>query len=51
MLPGLVAVGDVRAGNVTGVASAVGERSIPVSFVDLVLAGYPNAILFPDAVH
>jgi thioredoxin reductase (NADPH) len=32
-LPGVFAVGDVRAGNVKRVASAVGEGSISVSFV------------------
>jgi thioredoxin reductase (NADPH) len=37
-LPGVFAVGDVRAGNVKRVASAVGEGSIAVSFVHLVLA-------------
>lgn len=36
-LPGVFAVGDVRAGNVKRVASAVGERSIAVSFVHQVL--------------
>ena len=37
-LPGVFAVGDVRAGNVKRVASAVGEGSIAVSFVHHVLA-------------
>ena len=37
-LPGVFAVGDVRAGNVKRVASAVGEGSIAVSFVHQVLA-------------
>ena len=37
-LPGVFAVGDVRAGNVKRVASAVGEGSIAVSFVHRVLA-------------
>src|SRR5262249_7816464 len=37
-LPGVFAVGDVRAGNVKRVASAVGEGSITVSFVHQVLA-------------
>jgi thioredoxin reductase (NADPH) len=37
-LPGVLAVGDVRAGNVKRVASAVGEGSIAVSFVHQVLA-------------
>src|SRR4029079_4176515 len=32
-LPGLLAVGDVRSGNIKRVASAVGEGSIAVSFV------------------
>ena len=36
--PGVFAVGDVRAGNVKRVASAVGEGSITVSFVHQVLA-------------
>jgi thioredoxin reductase (NADPH) len=35
--PGIFAVGDVRAGNVKRVASAVGEGSIAVSFVHQVL--------------
>ncbi len=37
-LPGVLAVGDVRAGNVKRVASAVGEGSIAVSFVHQVLS-------------
>lgn len=37
-LPGVFAVGDIRAGNVKLVASAVGEGSIAVSFVHQVLA-------------
>lgn len=37
-LPGVFAVGDVRAGNVKRVASAVGEGSIAVSFVHRVLS-------------
>ena len=37
-LPGVFAVGDVRAGNVKRVASAVGEGSIAVSFVHQALA-------------
>ena len=37
-LPGVFAVGDVRAGNVKRVASAVGEGSISISFVHRVLA-------------
>ena len=36
-LPGVFAVGDVRAGNVKRVASAVGEGSIAVNFVHQVL--------------
>lgn len=36
-LPGVFAVGDVRAGNIKRVASAVGEGSISVSFVHRVL--------------
>ncbi len=36
-LPGVFAVGDVRAGNMKRVASAVGEGSIAVSFVHRVL--------------
>ena len=37
-LPGVFAGGGVRCGNVKRVASAVGERSIAISFVHLVLA-------------
>ena len=37
-LPGVLAVGDVRARNVKRVASAVGEGSISVSFVHQILA-------------
>jgi thioredoxin reductase (NADPH) len=36
-LPGVFAVGDVRAGNIKRVASAVGEGSISVAFVHQVL--------------
>jgi len=36
--PGVLAVGDVRYGNVKRVASAVGEGSIAISFVHRVLA-------------
>jgi thioredoxin reductase (NADPH) len=36
-LPGVFAVGDVRAGNIKRVASAVGEGSIAISFVHRVL--------------
>ena len=36
-LPGVFAVGDVRAGNIKRVAAAVGEGSIAVSFVHQVL--------------
>jgi thioredoxin reductase (NADPH) len=36
-LPGVLAVGDVRGGNIKRVASAVGEGSIAVSFVHQVL--------------
>ena len=36
-LPGVFAAGDVRAGNVKRVASAVGEGSIAISFVQQVL--------------
>ncbi len=36
-LPGVLATGDVRAGNVKRVASAVGEGSIAISFVHQVL--------------
>jgi thioredoxin reductase (NADPH) len=36
-LPGVFAVGDVRAGNIKRVASAVGEGSIAISFVHHVL--------------
>ena len=37
-LPGVFAVGDVRAGSVKRVASAVGEGSMAVQFVHRVLA-------------
>jgi thioredoxin reductase (NADPH) len=37
--PGIFAVGDVRAGNIKRVASAVGEGSIAVAFVHRVLQG------------
>jgi thioredoxin reductase (NADPH) len=37
-LPGVFAVGDVRAGNIKRVASAVGEGSIAVSFVHQALS-------------
>jgi thioredoxin reductase (NADPH) len=37
-LPGVFAVGDVRAGNVKRVAAAVGEGSISVSLVHQALA-------------
>ena len=37
-LPGVFAVGDIRAGNVKRVASAVGEGSIAVSFVHQILS-------------
>ena len=36
-LPGILAVGDVRGGNVKRVASAVGEGSIAISFVHKIL--------------
>jgi thioredoxin reductase (NADPH) len=36
-LPGVFAVGDVRAGNIKRVASAVGEGSIAIAFVHRVL--------------
>ena len=39
-LPGVFAVGDVRAGNVKRVASAVGEGSIAISLVHRVLAEF-----------
>src|SRR5918994_898750 len=38
-LPGVFAVGDVRAGNIKRVASAVGEGAIAVAFVHKVLDG------------
>ena len=38
-LPGVFAVGDVRAGSLKRVASAVGEGSMAVQFVHKVLAG------------
>jgi thioredoxin reductase (NADPH) len=37
-LPGVFAVGDIRAGSVKRVASAVGEGSMAVQFVHQVLA-------------
>jgi len=37
-LPGVFAVGDIRAGSVKRVASAVGEGSMAVQFVHRVLA-------------
>jgi thioredoxin reductase (NADPH) len=37
-LPGVLAVGDVRAGNVKRVASAVGEGSVSVSLIHRLLA-------------
>lgn len=37
-LPGVFAVGDVRSGNIKRVASAVGEGSIAISFVQQVLS-------------
>jgi thioredoxin reductase (NADPH) len=36
-LPGVFAVGDVRAGSIKRVASAVGEGSITIAFVHQVL--------------
>jgi len=36
-LPGILAAGDVRAGNVKRVASSVGEGSIAISFVHQLL--------------
>jgi thioredoxin reductase (NADPH) len=36
-IPGVFAAGDIRAGNIKRVASAVGEGSISVSFVYQVL--------------
>ncbi len=36
-MPGVLAAGDIRAGNIKRVASAVGEGSISVSFVYQVL--------------
>jgi len=36
-VPGVFAAGDVRAGNIKRVASAVGEGSITVSFIHQVL--------------
>ena len=41
--PGIFAVGDVRAGNVKRVASAVGEGSISIQLVHRVLAGLSAA--------
>lgn len=39
-LPGVFAVGDVRAGNVKRVASAVGEGAISISLVHRALAEF-----------
>ncbi len=36
-LPGIFAVGDVRAGSIKRVASAVGEGSVAISFIHQVL--------------
>jgi thioredoxin reductase (NADPH) len=36
-LPGIFAIGDVRAGSIKRVASAVGEGSIAISFIHKVL--------------
>jgi thioredoxin reductase (NADPH) len=36
--PGIFAVGDVRAGNIKRVASAVGEGSIAIALIHKVLA-------------
>jgi thioredoxin reductase (NADPH) len=41
--PGIFAAGDVRAGNIKRVASAVGEGSIAVAFVHQVLQQWGNA--------
>ena len=54
-MPGVFAVGDVRAGSVKRVASAVGEGSICVQFVHRVLrefsgSGVRNRVLTPDAL-
>ena len=42
-VPGVFAAGDVRAGSVKRIASAVGEGSICVQFVHRVLREFPNA--------
>lgn len=39
-VPGIFAVGDIRAGSVKRVASAVGEGSMAVQFIHKILAGY-----------
>jgi len=44
-VPGVFAVGDVRAGSVKRVASAVGEGSVCVSFVHRFLAGRPLPVV------
>ncbi|MGA2591968.1 MAG: FAD-dependent oxidoreductase [Bryobacteraceae bacterium] len=41
-VPGIFAVGDIRAGSVKRVASAVGEGSMAVQFVHKILAGGQN---------
>ena len=52
-LPGVFAVGDVRAGNVKRVASAVGEGSIAIAFVHRVLRGITRGMscLRPPCAH
>src|SRR3989442_5751253 len=48
-LPGVFAVGDVRAGNIKRVASAVGEGSIAVSFVHRMLHGGEGRVAHDQA--
>jgi len=48
-VPGLFAVGDVRAGSVKRVASAVGEGSVVISAVHAYLAGLETTATHPRA--
>jgi thioredoxin reductase (NADPH) len=46
-MPGIFAVGDVRASSVKRVASAVGEGSIVVSYIHRYLADHRKPVLAP----
>ena len=48
-MPGIYAVGDVRADSVKRVASAVGEGSVVISYIHRYLAEHRNE--FPVAAH